>query len=106
MTDFDIGVAVCLCMLFVCLSVHHSVDTQNRQDQRNKTTTLTKIIKNKCFEFIEFARLLCSAVALLSFPGPRGRYNSGGGLNVPVRMTVALPKRDALKKRENLFNEA
>ena len=53
-----------------------------------------------------FARLLCFAVALLSLPGPRGRYNSGGGLNVPVRMTVALPKRDAIKKKENLFNEA
>ena len=87
-------------------SNHHSVDTQNRQEQSNKTTRLTKIIKNKCSEFIEFARLLCFAVAQLSLPGPRGRYNSGGGLNVPVRMTVALPKRDAIKKKENLFNEA
>ena len=50
--------------------------------------------------------MLCFSVALLSFPGPRGRYKSGGGLNVPVRMTVALPKRDAIKKKENLFNEA
>ena len=63
-------------------------------------------MKNKCSEFIEFAWSLCFAVALLSFPGPRGRYKSGGGLNVPVRMTVALPKRDAIKKKENLFNEA
>ena len=56
--------------------------TQNRQEQSNKTTRLSTIMKNKCSGFIEFAWSLCFTVALLSFPGPRGRYKSGGGLNL------------------------
>ena len=63
-------------------------------------------MKNKRSSLLSSLDMLCFSVALLSFPGPRGRYKSGGGLNVPVRMTVALPKRDAIKKKENLFNEA
>ena len=63
-------------------SLNVLIYTQNRQEQSNKTTRLSTIMKNKCSGFIEFAWSLCFTVALLSFPGPRGRYKSGGGLNL------------------------
>ena len=37
-----------------------------------------------------------------AFPDSRGRYKRGEGLNVPVRMTVALPTRDAVKLKNSL----
>ena len=54
-------------------------------------------MRNKFSGFIEFALFFCSAVTGDPFPDPRGRNKRGGRLNVPVRLTVMLPTRNAVK---------
>ena len=56
-------------------------------------------MRNKCSGFTELALFFCSSLTGDPFPDPRGRNKRGGSLNVPVRLTVMLPTRDAVKSK-------
>ena len=52
--------------------------------------------------FIEVVLFFCSTVTGDPFPDPRGRYKRGGGLNVPVQLTVKKTRIDAVKLKASL----
>ena len=57
----------------------------------------------RVYWFIEFALFFCSAVTGDAFPA-RSRNKRGESLNVPVRLTVTLPKKGR-RKVKNSFTK-